>query len=394
MLKQESKSQGRLKSSPLLERGSEKMFRRWILPAGAVAFLAFGVAHALYIQKPETESPPPVPPPTTPFGDTVAGTGIVEPNNEASTTSVVSVGSQLSGIVTKVPIHIGQMVAAGDLLFELDRRATEADLKVKQAQVVQAQKSLRELEMQPRPETVPPSEALVKAAEATSKQQKDEFDRTKDAFAKGAASPETLVSAEQTFYNGVAQLTQAKANLILLKAGAWEADKTVAQAAVNTAKAQVDQDKTTLEMLQVRAPSDGTILQINVRLGEYVSVSTAGSQALVMMGNLSPLHVRVSVDEEDIPRLKLAGRARAKIRGEVTQEAIPMYFVRVEPYVVPKVSLTGLNTERVDTRVVQVVYAIDANHKLVKEKKVLVGQLVDVFVDARPNLPTVSSGSQ
>ena len=66
------------------------MFRRWILPAGAMALLAFGIAHALYIQKPEAESPPPVPPLTTPFGDTVAGTGIVEPNNEASTTSVVS----------------------------------------------------------------------------------------------------------------------------------------------------------------------------------------------------------------------------------------------------------------------------------------------------------------
>lgn len=367
------------------------MFRRWILPALAVALLGFGVAHALYIQKPEPESPPPVPPPTTPFGDTVAGAGIVEPNNEASTTSVVSIGSQLSGVVTKVSVCIGQSVVAGDLLFALDKRATEADLKVKQAQVLQAQQTLRELQLQPRPETVPPSEALVKAAEATSRQQKDEYDRTKAAFAKGAATPENLVSTEQAYYNGLAQLAQAKANLLLLKAGAWEADKAVAQAAVDTAKAQVDQDKTTLEMLQVRAPVDGTILQVNIRPGEYVA--TSGSQALITMGNLAPLHVRVNVDEEDIPRLKLAGPARAKIRGDVTQEEIPMTFVRIEPYVVPKVSLTGLNTERVDTRVVQVIYAIDPNQKLVKEKKVLIGQLVDAFIDARPNLPSESSRS-
>jgi len=248
---------------------------------------------------------------------------------------------------------------------------------------VQAQQSLRELELQPRPETVPPSEALVKAAEATSRQQKDEYDRTKVAFAKGAATPENLVSAEQAYYNGLAQLAQAKANLLLLKAGAWEADKAVARAAIDTAKAQVDQDKTTLELLQVRAPVNGTILQVNIRPGEYVS--TSGSQALITMGNLAPLHVRINVDEEDIPRLKLAGPARAKIRGDVTQEEIPMTFVRIEPYVVPKVSLTGLNTERVDTRVVQVIYAIDPNQKLVKEKKVLVGQLVDAFIDARPN---------
>jgi HlyD family secretion protein len=364
------------------------MVRKWILPALAIVMLAFGIGHAFYIQKAEPESPPPVPPNSTPFGDTVAGEGIVEPNNEASTTSSISIGSQLSGVVTKIPVHIGQTVATGDLLFELDKRATEADRKVRQAQVVQAQMSLRELELQPRAETVPPSEALVVAAEATSKQQKDEYDRAKGAFAKGATTPEALISAEQTYYNGVAQLAQAKANLLLLKAGAWEADKAVARAAVETAKAQVDQDKTTLELMDVRAPVDGTILQINVRPGEYVS--TSGSQTLITMGNLAPLHVRVSVDEEDIPRLKLTGPARAKIRGDVAQEEIPMYFVRVEPYVVPKVSLTGLNTERVDTRVVQLIYAINPDHKLIKDKKVLVGQLVDVFIDARPNLPPVA----
>src|SRR5208283_2040921 len=106
--------------------------------------------------------------------------------------------SQLSGVVTKVAVRIGQTVSTGDLLFELDKRATLADLKVKQAQVVQAEKTLHEVELQPRPETVPPSEALVKAAEATSRQQKDQYERTKREFAKGATTEETLVTAEET----------------------------------------------------------------------------------------------------------------------------------------------------------------------------------------------------
>jgi hypothetical protein len=92
------------------------------------------------------------------------------------------------------------------------------------------------------------------------------------------------------------------------------------------------------------------------------------------------VHVRVSVDEEDIPRLKLKAPARAKIRGNIQREELPLTFVRLEPLVVPKTSLTGANTERVDTRVVQVVYALDPACKLVQEKKVLVGQLVDVFI--------------
>jgi HlyD family secretion protein len=362
------------------------MFRRWILPAIAVLLLGFGAAHAIYIQRKEPETPPLVPPPSTPFGDTVAGEGMIEPNNEASTTSAISIGSQLSGVVTKVAVRIGQTVSAGDLLFELDMRATLADLKVKQAQVVQAEMSLRELEQQPRPETVPPSEALVNAAEATMREDKDQYERAKKEFARGAITEEALITAEETYKNAVAQLANAKANFVLLKAGAWEADKAVARAAVDTAKAQVDQDKMTLELSTVRAPVDGTILQVNIRPGEYVPIAV--TQALILMGSMSPIHCRVNVDEEDIPRLKLNGPARAKLRGDAAQEEIPMYFVRTEPYVIPKVSLTGLNTERVDTRVVQLIYAISPDNKLVKAKKVLVGQLVDVFIDARLSLPT------
>jgi hypothetical protein len=76
--------------------------------------------------------------------------------------------------------------------------------------------------------------------------------------------------------------------------------------------------------------------------------------------------------------------ARAKIRGDSSQQEISLSFVRLEPYVVPKASLTGVNTERVDTRVVQVVYALDPNSRLVKERKILVGQLVDVFIATGP----------
>jgi multidrug resistance efflux pump len=174
----------------------------------------------------------------------------------------------------------------------------------------------------------------------------------------------------------------AQANLSLLKAGAWDADKLIAYTAVKQARAQVEQDRTTLELLQVRAPIDGTVLQVNVRPGEYVA-ATPG-QALVMMGSLKPLHVRVNIDEEDLLRLRLGSPARAKLRGDVHQQEIPMTFVRLEPYVMPKTSLTGVNTERVDTRVVQLIYAIDASNHLVQEKKILVGQLIDVFIDTQP----------
>ena len=94
------------------------------------------------------------------------------------------------------------------------------------------------------------------------------------------------------------------------------------------------------------------------------------------MGNLHPLHVRVDIDEHDAPRFRPGAAARASLRG-TPEVSYPLQFVRVEPYVVPKKSLTGDNTERVDTRVLQVIYDLD-----VKDRPIYVGQQMDVFIDA------------
>ncbi|MGE5192420.1 MAG: HlyD family secretion protein, partial [Deltaproteobacteria bacterium] len=360
------------------------MLRKLALPLLAAGLLIVAFAHAIYVQQPEPDPPPPVPPPVTPFGNTVAGTGMVEPSNEASTNSWIAVGSQLSGVVTNIPVHIGQTVEAGDLLFELDKRATEAELAARKAALLAAEEQLRKLNLQPRPEEVPPLEAQVEAAEAVLQQTKDQRDRDKKLFEKGGVSPEEMVRAEQAWLTARAQAALAKANLALLKAGAWEPDKAIADANVKVARAQLEQTETTLALQEIRAPVEGTILQINIRPGEFVSTMGTQTQPLILMGRLDPIHVRVNVDEEDIPRLKLNAPAKAKIRGDATQEEVPMTFVRLEPYVVPKMSLTGINVERVDTRVVQLIYAIDPRHKLVRDKKILVGQLVDVFIDTGP----------
>ena len=266
-------------------------------------------------------------------------------------------------------------------MFELDRRAAEADLKVRQTALAVAQAQLRQMELQPRPETVPPQEALLKVAEANLRQTKDQYERDKQ-MPREAVSDLDRYAHEQAYLAAAAQRDQAKANLVLLKAGAWQADKDITYAQVEQARAQVEQDRVQLELLQVQAPVAGTILQVNVRLGEYVSV--LGGQSLIVMGNTHPLQVRVNIDEEDLPRLKISAPARAKIRGDAAQAELPLRFVRLEPFIVPKTSLTGANTERVDTRVVQVIYALDPEHRLVREQKVLVGQLVDVFIDTRP----------
>jgi HlyD family secretion protein len=364
----------------------QTMVWKFILPVLAAAMLIFAVAYTLYIQRPQPETPPPVAPPHSPFGQTVAGAGMVEPNTEASGTAATAVGSQLSGVVTRVHVSIAQTVKAGDLLFELDSRQAEAELRAREATLQTAQAQLRRLELQPRQEELPVSEAQVDAAKANLRQQEDQYKRAQQLVQTKAIPQEEFVIREQMFETAKAQVALARASLALLQAGAWQPDKSIAAANIAQAEAQVQQTKTTLDMLKVRAPADGTILQLKVRPGEFVS--TQGGQSLIVMGNLEPLHVHVNVDEEDIPRLVLDAPARAKIRGDLAQEEVSLTFVRLEPYVVPKSSLTGINTERVDTRVAQLIYAIDPRSKLVHEHKLLVGQLVDVFIDARPSSPS------
>jgi HlyD family secretion protein len=357
------------------------MNRKLILPASAGVLLVFAMGYAVATQRKRPELPPPVQPARTPFGETVAGAGMVEPSTDSSGTGNIAVGAQLSGAVVKVAVKPGDRVNAGDLLFALDARQTEADLKVRQAAVHQAEEQLRRLRQQPRPEDLTVSQSQVESAEAEVKLQQDLYDRMRRVAGSPAITEEELRSRELNFRKARADLTTAKANLAVVKAGAWEPDLAIAAVAVESVKAQVEQVKTTLDLLQVRAPVSGTVLQVNVRPGEYVA--TTGSQNLIVMGCLDPLHVRVNVDEEDIPRLKLSAPARAKVRGSASQDEIPLTFVRLEPYVVPKTSLTGVNTERVDTRVVQVIYAVDPANRLVADHKVLVGQILDVFIDAK-----------
>lgn len=351
----------------------------FVLPVVAIVMFTFAASYAVHSQRELPIKPPPITPATNPFGMVVAGSGFVEPATEASTQSMIAVGSNLSAVVVDVAVRIGQEVQKGDLLFQLDNRAQTAELRVREAAVSAAQAQLNKLEKQPRPEEIPPLEAAVRANMASLAAAMDIRDRDRRLRSTQAITEQELFASEQAVNTAQAQLELSKANLALLNAGAWEADRLIAVTNVDQAKALRDQTRTSLELLDVRAPVTGTVLQINVRPGEFVSASP--TQSLIVMGDLRAFHVRVSIDEEDIPRLKLNVPAAAKLRGDEQKRQIPMSFVRIEPAVIPKTSLTGANTERVDTRVMQVIYSIDPGHALVKDRKILVGQLLDVFID-------------
>jgi HlyD family secretion protein len=95
------------------------------------------------------------------------------------------------------------------------------------------------------------------------------------------------------------------------------------------------------------------------------------------MGTVDPLHVRVQIDEEDVGRIEPGAKAEASLRGDANK-TIALRFVRFEPQAIAKTNLNG-GAERVDTRVVEAIYAFDR-----EDLMAFVGQQMDVFVTARP----------
>jgi multidrug resistance efflux pump len=346
-----------------------RRLRRWLLPALATGLLVFAVLHVVKDQQQVPKAKPPVDPPRAPFRDAVAGAGIVEAKTEN-----ISIGSHLPGIVAEVLVEAGQSVEKGTPLFRLDDRALKASLRVMQANVLAAKADLSRLESMPRPEELPAAEAKILEAKATVSEKKAHYDRARKLDAENASTEQELVTRKQAYETSQQQLVAAKAEFDLLKAGAWGPEKDVAKAKVEQNIASVEQVQTDIDRLVVCAPVEGEVLQVNVRPGEYVS--TMSGQALVVLGNVHVLHVRVDIDENDIPRFQRGAQAVATLRGD-PKTKFDLQFERVEPFVVPKKSLTGDNTERVDTRVLQVIYSIGN-----EACNLYVGQQVDVFIDA------------
>jgi multidrug efflux pump subunit AcrA (membrane-fusion protein) len=361
------------------------MLTRYLLPALAVVAFGFAVLQMTKAQQKPPPVSPPVDPGKSPFGKQVAGAGIVEPETEN-----IAVGSHLPGVVQAVHVRVGQRVKAGDPLFELDDRHLTAELGVRKASLDSAKAQVTKLDMMPRTEEIPPLRAKVDEARATLADKKAMYERVRSS---PVISTEEVANRFAAYEVAKATLAKAEADLKLAEAGAWEFEKKIAAAAQAQAQAQYDQTGTELKRLRVLAPrvrrpdAAGTVgyvpdpdlvefkvLQVNVRPGE--SVGSGPGTALVVLGTVGRLHVRVDIDENDIGRFKAGMRGVASPRGNPAVQ-YPIAFVRVEPFVIPKKSLTGANTERVDTRVLQVIYAIDAPPDVL-----FVGQQLDVSLNA------------
>lgn len=260
--------------------------------------------------------PPPVTPPARPFASAVAASGLVESSRENTL-----VGVPAPGLVTKVHVRVWDRVAAGDALLQLDDRELRALLHTQQAGVAVAEAALRKART---------PLARIEALHRTGVVPDDELDARRN-------------------------------------------DVTLAAAQLAAAQAAAAQTESLLARLTVRAPLAGTVLQVNIRPGEYANVLSPVSP--IVMGDIDRLQVRADIDEQLAPRVRPGAKAVGYLKGD-TEHPIELTFVRIEPFVIPKRSLTGASTERVDTRVLQVIFSFPND----SARPAYVGQQMDLYI--------------
>jgi len=306
---------------------------KYTLPILAAVGFFFAIYTVVNSNKPIPVAPAVAPPASAPFKSFIAGAGIVEAKSQN-----IAIGTPLSGIVKTLAVKVGDKVKAGAPLFYLDDRDTRAELAVKRADLAKAQAGINEANA-----SLKDTQSLSDLAEAVT-------DRR-------AISSEELLRRRNALLINAAKLDSAKA-------------------LVQQAEAALATTQTTLARLVVQAPVDGEVLQVNIRPGEFAQAG-ALTTPLLVLGNMDQLHVRVDIDENDAWRFDKNSKAVAFLRGNrnFKTDLIPAY---VEPYVVPKKSLTGDSTEQVDTRVLQALYSFDRS-----QLPVYVGQQMDVFIEAK-----------
>lgn len=287
----------------------------WKLPCVAVVGLVFAFV-CIFSRSVPLAKKPVITPPTSDYVRSVGGIGIVEPKSE-----LINVGVELPGIVSNVAVKVGDVVKKGELLFALDQRDIDAKITILEKKL-----------------------AVSKIQEEDAAKQFSIVNNIKN---PDAVSQDEL--NRRQYAHKIAVLR------------------------VEEIKAQLQQALITKERLNIISPIDAKILEIGIRIGEFAN--PAALQPLVRIGDTSQMYIRVEIDEQNASSISEHSVAQGLLRGN-TEQRIPLSFVRFEPYVKPKQNL-AVAGQRVDTRVLQVIYSLPKNISCI-----YVGQQMDVFVDA------------
>ncbi len=345
------------------------------LLAGCVAAYLSGIT--------QPPLPPTFNPTTNPYPNGIYAEGVVE--SDQSSGENVNVYPEVSGTVKQILVGEGQEVKRGQVLLVIDDSIQRATTEQLESQAQAAFTLLNELKAQPRKETLDVNEAQVVSAQASLKTAQDALDKQQAAYHLNpkSVSKDALDSAINAVATAKANLEVARKQRDLTKAGAWTYDIDNQDRTYNALVKSHLSANALLTKYTLRAPRDGKILAISPDVGSYVSAQgaydtyTQGMDPVLVLGSPSAhLNVRCYVDEILVPRLPEASKIRAQMSVRGSAVKIPLTYVRMQPFVSPKIELSDQRLERVDVRVLPVIFRIEKP----KDVNLYPGLLEDVYI--------------
>lgn len=346
-----------------------------------------GIVAALlsaFIYNAKVKLSPPLSVNYNPYEQGVYATGIIESfqRNGAN----INIFPDVSGRVTNILVTDGQKLKKGDVILQIDD-SVQKEIVAKDAAQARAAKSLLdELKAQPRKENLDIAKAQLDFAKANLINVKDQLDKIKKSYSLNNQSISKNVLDNAINAVKIAQESQnvALMQYNLTKAGAWIYDINNQENQYKAALRVYTADKALLEKFTIRAPIDGIVLRITPAVGSYVSSQGAYdtySQTMIPIANMGSLEeymeVRCYLNEILTPKLPDTKNLEAKmfIRGN-GNNGIPLEFERIQPYTIPNIELSAEKSERVDVRVLPIIFKF----KKPKDINIYAGELVDVYI--------------
>ena len=301
---------------------------------------------------------------------------VAAPGRVEGTTPEVDLRLQLEGRITKLLVEEGQLVREDDVLLCIDDAQLRHEVTAAEAEVELAQAQLERLENGARAEDRAEAAALYKAKLAEMERAQLDWRRGKALLkTEGAITRKQADDYRTLALSTAAEAAAARARYRQIAAPARADEVRIAKARILAAEARLEQSRVLLERTQLKAPSGGQILKLNVELGELVAPDSV--EPVIVMADTSRFCVRAFVEELDAPRVTAGMNARIVADGLPNQE-FTGHVTRVSPRMSNKTLWTDAPAERFDAKVREICIDCDDPVTLV------VGLRVDVFIEAEP----------
>jgi HlyD family secretion protein len=330
--------------------------------------------------------PPAFNPAANPYAKGIYAEGIIESSQAHGEN--VNIYPEVPGPITEVLVSEGASVHKGDPLLRIDDSVQRATVEQLQSQAEAARTLLAELKAEPRRENLEVATAQVDNAQAALKNAQDQLEKQEHSYAMEpkSVSRDALDNSRNAEKIAATNLEVVAKQYALTKAGAWIYDVQNQEKQYIALSKAYASSAALLAKYTLRAPADGIVRSIQATVGSYVSPQgaydsyTQGMDPLIVMGAPDEtLQVRAYIDEILIDRLAEPSKLSGEMFIRGTDKHVPLTFVRVQPFVSPKIELSDERQELIDVRVLPVIFRFASPRSL----HVYPGQLVDVYVSPK-----------